>query len=126
MTSLKPVSHVSAWRSSEQGREHFCVYLNENHLSAIDQALKKVRAETADAEAITRELFDLSEIQSDVDAWREQVMDNEGIIILCGFPLERYSKDELGMIHFGLGTHFGEAMSQSVIGDRLGHVVNVG
>ena len=30
------------------------------------------------------------------------------------------------MMHFGIGTHFGAAMSQSVMGDTLGHVVNVG
>ena len=53
-------------------------------------------------------------------------MDGSGMVILSGIPLDRYSKDELGMIHFGLGTHFGEAMSQSVMGDRLGHVINVG
>jgi hypothetical protein len=70
--------------------------------------------------------FDLSAIDADVAAWREEVMNGSGLLILSGFPVDRYSKDELGMIHFGLGTHFGTAMSQSVMGDRLGHVVNVG
>jgi hypothetical protein len=30
------------------------------------------------------------------------------------------------MLFFGLGTHFGRAVSQSSMGDRLGHVVDVG
>ena len=70
--------------------------------------------------------FPLESIKNDVDAWRNQVMDEYGLIILSGFPVDKYSKDELGIIHFGIGTHFGTAMSQSVLGDKLGHVVNVG
>jgi hypothetical protein len=75
---------------------------------------------------MTREHFDLGDIDADVCAWRDQVMNGSGLVILSGFPVDRYSKDELGMIHFGLGTHFGNAQSQSVMGDRLGHVINVG
>jgi hypothetical protein len=37
-------------------------------------------------------------------------------------PVEDYSKDELGMIFWGIGTHLGRGLSQSVLGDRLGHV----
>jgi hypothetical protein len=33
------------------------------------------------------------------------------------------SKDEIGMIFFwGLGTYLGRGLSQSALGDRLGHV----
>ncbi len=81
---------------------------------------------TGDAEQITRADFPLNTIEDDIRRWREQVMFQSGIIIFRGFPLESYSREEMGMIHFGLGTHFGNAMSQSVMGDRLGHVVNVG
>ena len=120
------VDHASAWRASERDRDSFVIRLQQRHLDAFEHALQASRLKTTDAETITRNDFDLSEIESDVAAWREEVMDGSGMLILSGFPLERYSEDDLGMIHFGLGTHFGEAMSQSVMGDRLGHVINVG
>ena len=120
------VDHPGAWRASENNRDTFTVKLSDRHLQALDQALKVAKQGCADAEAITQDDFPLSAISADVAAWREQVMDGYGIIILSGFPLDKYSKEELGMIHFGLGTYFGTAMSQSVMGDRLGHVVNVG
>ena len=121
-----PIDHSSAWRASERDKSSFCIDLSERQLDAIDRALQAVKLKDSDAELISREDFTLTDIQQDVAAWRRQVMENEGIVILCGFPVDRYSKQELGMIHFGLGTHFGEAMSQSVMGDRLGHVINVG
>jgi hypothetical protein len=37
-------------------------------------------------------------------------------------PVEDYSKDEIGMIFWGIGTRLGRGLSQSVLGDRLGHV----
>ena len=46
--------------------------------------------------------------------------------MLRGFPVERWSREDAELAWFGLGTHFGRAVSQSALGDLLGHVVNVG
>jgi hypothetical protein len=125
-TSYTAVDHASAWRACERDRDSFTVRLQTRHLQAFDRALQAAKLQSDDAESITRDLFDLRDIEADVAAWRDQVMNGSGLLILSGFLLETYSKDELGMIHFGLGTHFGRAQSQSVMGDRLGHVVNIG
>jgi hypothetical protein len=121
---LRPVE--GAWRAEEGGRERFMVSLEARHLDAIEAALEHAKKHCDDVEAITRDEFPLQPIADDVAAWRAQVMEGPGILILAGFPLDRYGKEELGMIHFGVGTHFGNAMSQSVMGDRLGHVIDVG
>ena len=126
LESLTPIDHASAWRACDRGRDSFVVQLQATQLAAFDRALRSAQEQAGDAESITRDTFDLTDIEGDVRAWREEVMNGSGLLILSGFPVDRYSKDELGMIHFGLGTHFGAAMSQSVMGDRLGHVVNVG
>ena len=120
------VDHASAWRASERDRDSFVIKLQPRQLAALDKAVREVRQKGLDAESISRDDFPLREIESDITAWREQVMHGSGLVILSGFPLQDCSKEELGMMHFGLGTHFGRAQSQSVMGDRLGHVVNVG
>jgi hypothetical protein len=51
-----------------------------------------------------------------------QIKDGRGFVLLRGLPVEDYSKDELGLIFWGIGTHLGRGLSQSVMGDRLGHV----
>lgn len=123
---LTPIDHPGAWRAEEGGRERFTLCLDERQLAAFERALRVAQRRGDDPEAITRDDFPLDEIAGAVAGWRARVMDGPGILILSGFPRERYSENELGMIHFGLGTHFGTAMSQSVMGDRLGHVVGVG
>ena len=125
-SSPLPIDDASAWKASERDRDSFCVDLGEPQLQAFEQALQHARAHCQEAESITSDLFPLDAIASDLAAWREEVMRGSGLLILRGFPVDRYDKDALGMIHFGLGTYFGVAMSQSVMGDRLGHVVNVG
>lgn len=124
--SYPRIDHPSAWRASERDRDSFVVRLQAHHLAALERALRGARQHAGGAESITRELFDLGDIEAEVAAWRDEVMNGSGLLILSGFPLERYNREALGMIHFGLGTHFGTAMSQSVLGDRLGHVVNIG
>ncbi len=124
--ALTLIEHPGAWRARDVGKADFSVQLEARHLEALDRALQAVKQKTDDAEQITRDDFRLDDIEDDIRRWREQVMFQSGIIIFKGFPVDSCSKEEMGMIHFGLGTHFGNAMSQSVMGDRLGHVVNVG
>ncbi len=124
--AMKPIEHASAWRASERDKASFMVNLEPHHLRALERALDAVKQTTDDPESITREQFSLDELAEDIARWRAEVMDRGGLLILHGFPVDRLSKQDLGMIHFGLGTHFGTAMSQSVMGDRLGHVVNIG
>jgi len=124
--ALTLIEHPGAWRARDVGKADFSLQLETRHLDALDSALQSARQKTGNAEQITRDDFSLHAIEDDIRRWREQVMFQSGIIIFKGFPVDYYSKEEMGMIHFGLGTHFGNAMSQSVMGDRLGHVVNVG
>jgi hypothetical protein len=51
-----------------------------------------------------------------------QIEDGRGFVVIRRLPVEYYSKDEIGMIYWGIGTHLGRGLSQSVLGDRLGHV----
>ena len=127
MSSYQPYNHVSAWKSSDLvSKEHIRVQLEPRHLEAFDRALQPLLAESVRAEQITREMFNLDSIQDSVDEWIAEVQEGRGLLLLTGFPVDHYSKEECGMIYYGLGTHFGDPQSQSMMGDRLGHVVNVG
>ncbi len=46
-------------------------------------------------------------------------------MLLRGFPVDRYAQEDIERLWFGLGTHFGRAVSQSVMGDLVGHVVDI-
>jgi hypothetical protein len=58
--------------------------------------------------------------------WLEVLRHGTGLVLLRGLPIEQLSVDECCRMFYGLGTHFGIAVSQSNMGERIGHVVNLG
>ncbi len=119
--------HPCAWKASDfNGKESICEKLEDAHLQAFDRALKQVRENNLPMEEITQENFALPEIADSIASWVDQIQEGRGILVLAGFPVEKYSKEESALIYWGLGTHFGDPQSQSLMGDRLGHVVDVG
>ena len=119
--------HPSAWKASDfNGKKSVSEKLQPDHIAAFDAALQSVRERKIDLEEITREDFPLSSIQDSVDRWVFEIQGGRGLLVLTDFPVEKYNKEECAIMYFGLGCHFGKAQSQSLMGDKLGHVVNVG
>jgi len=126
-TQRQIYSHPSTWKPVELGgKAAISKALTDQHIEALDRALHAVLEKGIDVEDIKREDFPLDDIIGDIKRWEHEIQEGRGILILTGFPIDRYSKEECGIIHYGLGTHFGEAQSQSLMGDKLGHVVGVG
>ena len=127
MSNRKIYHHPSAWKASDLGgKSAVSESLTPNHIQAFDHALQQVKIKQLDVEHITRDDFPLDSIAEDVARWENEVQEGKGLLVLTGFPVSQYTKEECGLIYYGLGTHFGEAQSQSLLGDKLGHVVNVG
>jgi Taurine catabolism dioxygenase TauD, TfdA family len=127
MTKRVPVRARSAWKPADfPTPEAYSVTLNETHFAAFDAALAANRRVGRSAEDLTASDFALTPIAAHVAAWRDEVLHGRGFVVLREFSRDRYTPEDLGMLFFGLGTHFGRAVSQSSMGDRLGHVVDVG
>jgi hypothetical protein len=123
----QPILARSAWRPADfPTPAAYSFTLTAAHLAAFDRALAATRDAGRATEDLTAVDFPLDGIAAEVAAWREEVLHGRGFIVLREFPRDRYSPDDLGMLFFGLGTHFGRAVSQSSMGDRLGHVIDVG
>jgi hypothetical protein len=119
--------HRSAWTTSDIGaREQVAEPLEPRHIEALGKALARVNGESIATEDITRESFPLDDMADDISRWVEEVQEGRGIVLLTGFPVDRFGKSDCGRMYYGLGAHFGEAQSQSMMGDKLGDVVNVG
>ena len=48
------------------------------------------------------------------------------MMLIRGLPRDRYSAEEMGLIYWGIGAHFGRAVAQNAQGDVLGHVRDMG
>jgi hypothetical protein len=120
------IDHPAAWKGCDVGGKDAIAFdLGPEHLSAFEAAIAAVRGRGLEPEHFGREDFDLSAIAGDIAAIRDTVMNGHGVIVLRGFPVERWGVADMALVYWGLGTHLGQAVSQSRMGDRLGHVVDV-
>jgi len=125
--SRKPFEHAAAWYSRDfRSKDDIAVELEGRHVDVLLRALAHAKAQARPLDGMTARHFPLDGIGDEVAAWRREVCEGRGLLLLRGLPVERLSVDDAGLMYFGLGLHFGRPVSQSNMGDLLGHVVNVG
>ena len=114
------------WKGEEiGGKQAVCFYLLPWHIAALEADLAAVRARGLATTEIRRDDFPLRDIVGELAPLRERLLHGDGLLVLRGFPVQRWSLADLETVYYGLGTHFGVAVSQSVLGDRLGHVTDM-
>lgn len=123
---LDPIDHPAAWRADDIGSlDQISFDLERRHLDALEGALARVRRQGKALAGITGEDFAMPEIADELTALRDLLLHGRGLLLVRGWPVDRLTTDELGMIYWGLGTHFGKGVPQSAMGDRLGYVTDV-
>jgi extracellular solute-binding protein/TfdA family taurine catabolism dioxygenase TauD len=117
------IDHPSAWKVADfHSPADYSIDLASAELADIESCVKAVRALGLKLEDIERKHFPLPTMAGAIAAIRREIADGRGFVVLRQLPVEAYSKDEIGFIYWGIGTHLGVGQSQSVMGDRLGHV----
>jgi hypothetical protein len=117
------IAHSSAWKVADfKSPADYTIEFTAAHLRDIERAIREAKAAGLSLDELRRENFDLAALRPLLDEIRYQILDGRGFVVLRRLPVEEYSKDEIGMIFWGIGTHLGRGLSQSVLGDRLGHV----
>ncbi|MBT6206274.1 MAG: TauD/TfdA family dioxygenase [Alphaproteobacteria bacterium] len=126
-TYTQEVAHPSAWTATGLGSvDSIKVAWKQRHIDALEEAYEQVAARGLTLDQVEHEHFLLPSIAADLRAIYEEVMWGRGIVLVDRLPVEDWSLEKAEIIYWGIGTHFGKGQSQSVMGDRLGHVVNVG
>jgi hypothetical protein len=122
-----PVAGPSAWRPRDfRDREAYTVDLADPQIRGLDVALATSRRTATATESISADAFALGPLAADVAAWRDEVLHGRGFVVLRGLARGGHSEQDLTAIFWGLGAHIGRAVSQSPMGDRIGHVTDVG
>lgn len=121
------IDHPNAWTTeSVRSKADIAYTLSKEELSALDTALNEVKSRGLAVEEVTAGDFPLGGLEKVVAGWIQEIDYGKGLVFLQGIPVARYTKDDCALIFWGIGAHMGEAQSQSLAGDRLGHVVNLG
>jgi len=118
-----PIDHPSAWTVADfKTPADYTIELDAAHLRDIEHAIRQIKTAGLGLDDLQREHFEVPSLRPVIDEIRRQIGDGRGFVVVRRLPVEDYSKDEIGMIFWGIGTHLGRGLSQSVLGDRLGHV----
>jgi len=75
---------------------------------------------------ITKDDFPLPGFQARFAQFSETLEDGRGFLLLRGFPVERYTEEQINLVTYGIGLHLGEPVGQNPKGDLLGKVMAVG
>ena len=118
-----PIRHPSAWTVADfRSPADYTIDLDAAQLRDIAAAMRRIKAAGIGLDGLQREHFEVLSLSPVVEEILQQIKNGRGFVLLRGLPIEDYSKDDLGLIFWGIGTHLGRGLSQSVLGDRLGHV----
>ena len=126
-TAYPAFDHPAAWHSTSfSGKDEFAIDLQRRHLDVIADAVHHAGKQSVTPDTLDQQNFPLHGISDDLALWRRELNDGRGFILFRGFPVDEFSLSQWELIFLGLGSHFGYPISQSNLGDLVGHVVNVG
>ncbi len=121
-----PVPTANLWHGAHLGgTDAIAVDLPDADLADLEEAAIDLAARGVDPVEATAADLPLGALDPMVGDLRHEVLHRRGLALLRGFPVDRRSVDELALMFWGIGLRLGTAVSQSVMGERLGHVVNV-
>jgi len=125
MTQFAEPSPAALWRGSDfNSKDDVAVDLDP---VLVAETLDEVRRIAAGREAVdvTKDDLPLAPLAGQLRQVRDEVMDGRGLVILRGFPVDALNQREIEVFYWACGLHLGRPVSQSVMGDRLGHVIDV-
>jgi alpha-ketoglutarate-dependent taurine dioxygenase len=115
--AVETFTYPQAWTAKDfDSVEAISVHLSPAQVAALEDRLAAINARGV---ALDFAHPDLDGALADVLA---ELMFGRGLVVLRGLPADRYDADDMAKIYWGIGTHFGIALSQSALGDVLGHV----
>lgn len=117
----------AAWKGPEiDWKKEGLHVLSAAEIAEIDQALAHLKSlGKIDFPDINPDNFPLNEVGTLMRSLPSRLKDGCGFLMLRGLPRERYSDDDMAFVYFGLSSYVGRTLTQSYLGDLIGHVVNV-
>ena len=105
--------------------DDWIVRLSKATIEEIDASVHRLRGRNAYEAPVTRDEFPLATMADDVARMRQEIATGRGFFVFRGLDRDRYSDNELGLVFRGFGAHFGDELTQSAFGDRLGDIRDI-
>ena len=119
----QPLTGPAAWLGPDLARSTDWIRpFSAAAVAELDGALAAVKARGLAWRDITRKDFPLPGFGAELAAVAHELEHGRGVVLLRGFPVERYTEDELRRLYWGIGTHLGTPRYQNAHGELIGEV----
>ena len=126
-TLMEPITDPSGWTREElEASQAYLYRLSGPEITDVLDAVEQVEKQSPDLQDIQREDFNLPVFGPVLEDLREEVIKGRGFVFLRGLPTEGRSLYQMAAAFWGVGRHFGRAVSQNAKGHLLGHVKDLG
>lgn len=123
----QPVTDACAWRARELAGDPSWIYeLGASEIAELEAALAAARRSGLPRQRVRRGDFPLPVLGKRIAAMWQQLEHGRGAVLIRGLPVARYDLEDIELMYWGLGTHFGIAIPQNSRGEHIGHVRDIG
>jgi len=127
MANLFPIESPAAWTSSVMRDDASWLYqLDSDDIFELKAALQDCRQKNKNIPFLVKEDFKIPGLAEKIGNIKSQLINGRGVALIRGLPVLELSKEDAGIIFWGIGAHLGRATAQNAYGDVLGHVWNLG
>jgi hypothetical protein len=121
------ITDATAWKGPDLQHDTSWKYpLTEEEIAEIDAAFRQVVAKGLTWGGFGKEEFPLPTLSRKLAAIDDQIRNGRGFALIQGFPVKRYTVEELKTIYWGLGVYLGQVISHNVEGDFVAPVTDRG
>jgi hypothetical protein len=125
--STQHTSQSFAWKASTfEDPSDYLVELTSDDRGEMLAAIEKLerRGRLAPVHALAKGDFGFGELGKKLERGYEEVRSGKGFVVLRGLPIEGLTLEQFTACAWGLGTHFGRALSQNAQGELVTSVID--
>jgi len=120
---IRPANPRSAWTGRTLQDDGSWIFrLSADAVAEIDAALRAVRAAGLSLNQVTADDFLLPKLSRELRRAARELEAGTGFVLIRGFPVDRYTEEEMEIVFWGIGAHFGTPISQNAKGEKLARV----
>lgn len=122
-----PVVGPASWRRSDMNNSSdWTVRLTAGMCAEIETAMQVAHSNNLSAPAFTATHFPLPTLAPKLAEIIDEVSSGRGFVLLRGLPVEQRGAQAVKDILWGLGCHWGSAITQNKAGDAIAEITDLG
>jgi hypothetical protein len=124
--AIEPATGPAVWKGSDfVGSDDWIIRLSPGDIDELDTALAAIEPRNPPVQEISAADFQLPQLGKKLKSLADEMEGGRGFGVVRGVPVDRYSEDSLRIISWGMCSHFGPGLPQSLQGDWINHVIDL-